>query len=533
MVRSVADRAFLPTKNLLEEVGDMMILTGKTIASALRPPYPYGGEFVSQFLFAIRLCWFPLLVSTVAFGFGAPGLQAANFLKIFGALDRLGGFFVLASIREFAPFVTAIVLAGVAGTAMTADLGARKIREELDALQVLGVDPVKNLVVPRFLALMLATGLFNIYALIFGIFGGILATLTNGAPLGPFWATFFTNASTTDLWGSVLKTTLFGAIIAIVCCYKGMTASGGAEGVGRAVNQAVVIAFLGVFAFNYVFTQTLLATHPDILRDPLSGLAQRPPGLALVLRRDRQVRRPDSRTGLLAARLPLLRRDAAPGRHPDRLLDDRHLGPGVHHRPAVRDRGACFSRSVGTPSNSGVFAAWCDLREVVPYAFGYMMAAKVGTGIVAELGSMRISDEIDALEVMGIDSVLFLCATRLLASWLVLPFVYLAAVGAGFFASYLAVVEQIGEVSSGGYFLIFWMFQNPPDLLYSLIKGMVMATAIVLVGCYYGYNASGGPVGVGTATAKSMVLNIVLVHLIGMLGTQVFWGSNPRAPIGG
>jgi phospholipid/cholesterol/gamma-HCH transport system permease protein len=195
--------------------------------------------------------------------------------------------------------------------------------------------------------------------------------------------------------------------------------------------------------------------------------------------------------------------------------------------------GAYFSRSVGAPSNAGVFAAWCDLREVVPYAFGYMMAAKVGTGIVAELGSMRISDEIDALEVMGIDSVLFLCATRLLASWLVLPFVYLAAVGAGFFASYLAVVEQIGEVSSGGYFLIFWMFQNPPDLLYSLIKGMVMATAIVLVGCYYGYNASGGPVGVGTATAKSMDLNIVLVHLIGMLGTQVVWGSNPRAPIGG
>ena len=87
---------------------------------------------------------------------------------------------------------------------------------------------------------------------------------------------------------------------------------------------------------------------------------------------------------------------------------------------------------------------------------------------------------------------------------------YLAAVGIGYFASWLAVVEQIGDVSSGGYFLIFWMFQNPPDLLFSVIKGMVMATAIVLVGCYYGYTASGGPVGVGTATAKSMVLNIVL-----------------------
>src|SRR5688572_12205574 len=195
--------------------------------------------------------------------------------------------------------------------------------------------------------------------------------------------------------------------------------------------------------------------------------------------------------------------------------------------------GAYFNRAVGSPAYAGVFAAWCDLRELVPYAFGYMMAAKVGTGIVAEIGSMRISDEVDALEVMGISSMTFLCATRLLAAWMVLPFMYLAGIGAGFFASYLAVVEQIGEVSSGGYFLIFWMFQNPPDLLFSVIKAMAMATVIVLVGCYYGYTASGGPVGVGTATAKSMVLNIVMVHLIGMLGTQIFWGANPRAPIGG
>jgi phospholipid/cholesterol/gamma-HCH transport system permease protein len=246
----------------------MVILTGRTIVAAVRPPYSYGGEFAGQFMFALRLCWFPLLISTIAFGYEAPGLQAANFLTLFGALDRLGGFFVLASIREFAPFVTAIVLAGVAGTAITADLGARKIREELDALQVLGVDPVKSLVVPRFLALMLVTGLFNIYALLFGIFGGILATLVNHAPIGPFFITLFNNADTTNLWGSVLKTTLFGAIIAIVCCYKGMTASGGAEGVGRAVNQAVVIAFLGIFAFNYAFTQSLLATHPEITTIP-------------------------------------------------------------------------------------------------------------------------------------------------------------------------------------------------------------------------------------------------------------------------
>ncbi len=167
------------------------------------------------------------------------------------------------------------MLAGVAGTAITADLGARKVREELDALQVLGVDPVKNLVVPRFLALMVATGLFDIYAFLFGIFGGILAELSRRAVRsGRSGRRCSTTPPTTDLWGSVLKSTMFGAIIAIVCCYKGMTASGGAEGVGRAVNEAVVISFLGFGAFNYVFTQTLLATHPNLAGDQVSETAR-------------------------------------------------------------------------------------------------------------------------------------------------------------------------------------------------------------------------------------------------------------------
>jgi phospholipid/cholesterol/gamma-HCH transport system permease protein len=263
--RDVARRVALPVGNLIEEIGDMMMLSGRTIVSALRPPYPYGGELVYQFLFTLRLCWFPLMVSTVALSYGALGTQGIDFLNIVGATDRIGQLYMVLSVREIGPNIDSIVLAGVAGTAITADLGARKVREELDALQVLGVDPVKNLVVPRFLALMLVTGLFDIFAVLFSIFGGVLASLTNKIPLGQFWTMLFSNAFTADLWGSVLKTTIYGAIIAIVCCYKGMTASGGAEGVGRAVNQAVVISFLAMGAFNTIFTQTLLATHPQIV----------------------------------------------------------------------------------------------------------------------------------------------------------------------------------------------------------------------------------------------------------------------------
>jgi phospholipid/cholesterol/gamma-HCH transport system permease protein len=260
----VVARAILPAKSFFDEVGEMVILTGRTLLSAVRPPYPYGEELVGQFLFVLKLSWFPMTVSIFALCLGAPGLQAAGVLDLIGALDRLGGFFVVTAVRFIGPIVTAAIVGGVAGTAITADLGARKIREELDALQVLGVDPIKNLVVPRFLALMVTTALLNIYAIVFGLSAGIVATLLYDESLGGFFATLFTNVLTTDLWGSVLLCTIFGGIIAVVCCYKGMTASGGPAGVGRAVNQAVVIAYTGTFAFLNVFTAVLLAFNPEL-----------------------------------------------------------------------------------------------------------------------------------------------------------------------------------------------------------------------------------------------------------------------------
>ena len=199
---------------------------------------------------------------------------------------------------------------------------------------------------------------------------------------------------------------MFGAIIAIVCCYKGMTASGGAEGVGRAVNQAVVIAFLGVFAFNYVFTQTLLATHPEItVIRSMGELARRPArtGSPPSARSSSSARASSARS----SRCAVLRFFGEALRQAGILILSSTLviwGLVFIIGLQCGIEGAYFNRSVGAPAYAGVFAAWCDLRELVPYAFGYMMAAKVGTGIVAELGSMRISDEIDALEVMGISS---------------------------------------------------------------------------------------------------------------------------------
>ena len=188
-------------------------------------------------------------------------------------------------------------------------------------------------------------------------------------------------------------------------------------------------------------------------------------------------------------------------------------------------------KQIGAPLYSGIFNAYCSIREMAPYMWGYIFAAKVGCGLVAELGSMRISDEIDAMEVMGIKSRSFLVGTRVIAAWLAIPFLYTVGLGIMYVTMYLVTVVQLGGVSPGGYLYIFWLYQNPLDFLYSLVKVMSFGTTIVFVGCYFGFNASGGPVGVGRNTAKSMMINMVLIHILGVLGTQLFWGLNPNAPI--
>ncbi|WP_200958857.1 ABC transporter permease [Nocardioides sp. Root190] len=188
-------------------------------------------------------------------------------------------------------------------------------------------------------------------------------------------------------------------------------------------------------------------------------------------------------------------------------------------------------RAIGAPLYSGVFTAYCSLREMAPYMWGYILAAKVGCGLVAEIGSMRIAEEIDAMEVMGIKSRSYLIGTRLVAAWIAMPFLYFVGLGFMYLSQWLVVVFQYGSVSPGGYSLIFWLFQNPADFAFSLIKVMLMGTTIVIVGCYYGYTAKGGPVGVGVNTAKSMMVNMVLIHVIGLLTTQLFWGLSPNAPI--
>lgn len=264
--RGQAAAALRASSSPIAQAGQLAQFGAAVIWSAIRHPVGYWAEVRDQMFDALKLCWIPMVISTTAFGLGAPGIQAGNFTSLLGVPERLGGFAVLASIREFAPWINAMIVAGVVGTAITADLGARRIREEIDAMQVLGIDPVRALIVPRVVAMTLFTGLSNLVALTFGVVGVYIASVFMfDASTSGFMNQFFANATTTDIWASVLKCSLFGLIVGVVCGFKGYTVGGGPISVGRAVNQAVVIAFAAIWIFNAVFTAVLLGVNPDML----------------------------------------------------------------------------------------------------------------------------------------------------------------------------------------------------------------------------------------------------------------------------
>jgi phospholipid/cholesterol/gamma-HCH transport system permease protein len=249
----------------LRVLGGMAELTVACGRALARPTRGRLRELVRQWALILRSALPAAMLSIAAWGFAGPGLQAGNFLVSFGSIDRSGGFMVVAIVREFGTFVTATVVAGVVGTMFTAELGTRKVRGELDALAVLGVDPVGDLIAPRVLALILAMIGLDLLALLFGVLGGYLATtLVLGGTEGAFLASFFANTTPADVIASLIKVAIFGALIGIICGYYGLTVTGGAAAVGRAVNRAVVACLVAIFVVNLIFTQWFLAAFPSV-----------------------------------------------------------------------------------------------------------------------------------------------------------------------------------------------------------------------------------------------------------------------------
>ncbi|WP_245604070.1 MlaE family ABC transporter permease [Patulibacter minatonensis] len=248
----------------MEQLTGMTLLTLQVMKSAISPPYNWGGEFIEQSWLVTKKAFLPCLFCTLVFAYGAPGISGGSLLSTLATTDRLGAFSVMASVRELATWINGMVVAGVAGTAICADLGARKVRDELDALAVLGTDLVKVLLVPRFIALGVMTVMFNYWNTAVSIIGQLLANiLVWDETVAGYTSTFASNFTIAEVVFNTLKVLTFGFIIAVVCCYKGMNAKGGAAGVGKAVNQAVVISFSAIYIYNYLLNSLLLGAFPE------------------------------------------------------------------------------------------------------------------------------------------------------------------------------------------------------------------------------------------------------------------------------
>ncbi len=246
----------------LRETGSFFAFSLDVLRGFFRRPFQLA-EFINQSWFIASVTILPTALVSIPFG-AVIALQLGNLTRQLGAQSFTGSASVLAVVREASPIVTALLIAGAGGSAICADLGARKIRDEIDAMEVLGISPLQRLVVPRVLAAALVAMLLNGLVSVVGVCGGYFfnVVLQGGTP-GAYLASFSALAQLPDLYAGEVKAIVFGVLAALVASYKGLNAKGGPKGVGDAVNQSVVITFMLLFFANFVLTALYFQLVPQ------------------------------------------------------------------------------------------------------------------------------------------------------------------------------------------------------------------------------------------------------------------------------
>ena len=248
--------------NLLVQTGNMFALTLDAFRVFFKRPWPVA-EMLRIAWFIVSVSIVPVILVSIAFG-ATIALQVGNVSRQLGAQSQTGAAMVLAVVREAAPIATALLISGAGGSAMTADLGSRKVRDEIDAMEVLAVDPVHRLILPRIVAAVIVAVLLNGFVSVAGVAGGyVFNVLVQGGTPGAYIASFSLLAQPADLYVALMKAGVFGLIAAMVAGYFGMSCKGGPKGVGEAVNRAVVVTFLLIFVANFVMTAIYFALVPQ------------------------------------------------------------------------------------------------------------------------------------------------------------------------------------------------------------------------------------------------------------------------------
>ncbi|MFF4240673.1 MlaE family ABC transporter permease [Actinomadura geliboluensis] len=246
---------------LLGEVGELFVIA----LEAVRRTWDvrtWAWEFAEQAWFLARVTSIPVILVSLPLG-ATVALQVGQLAAQLGAQSATGGAVVVGLVREVAPIAAALIIAGAGGSAMTADMGARRIRDELSAMEAMAVNPVHRLVTPRLWAASLVSTLLASLVIVAGAAGGfVFNVLLQDVTPGAYFDGAVSLLQTSDLVVTLLKSWLFGVIAAVVACYMGMSCAASPVGVGRAVNRAIVVAFMLVFALNYVITTVYFVAFP-------------------------------------------------------------------------------------------------------------------------------------------------------------------------------------------------------------------------------------------------------------------------------
>jgi phospholipid/cholesterol/gamma-HCH transport system permease protein len=239
-----------------EELGRILLLFYSTIKQMILPPFEVSNTFKQMLEIGIRSL--PVVLITAVFTGMVLALQTYTGFKRFGAEALVGSVVALSMTREMGPVLTGLIVAGRAGAAMAAELGTMRVTEQIDALETLATNPIKYLIVPRFLSGLIMLPALTIVADIIGILGGYAITVgLYGASSTVYWRRTWNFLEVGDINNGLIKSCVFGASIALICCYKGFVAKGGAEGVGNATTGAVVLSFMTILISDYFLSAWL------------------------------------------------------------------------------------------------------------------------------------------------------------------------------------------------------------------------------------------------------------------------------------
>ncbi|MET9487587.1 ABC transporter permease [Nocardia sp. NPDC006630] len=212
-------------------------------------------EAILQAWRLITVTAIPAILMAIPFGV-IVSVQVGNLIHTLGADSLLGATGGLGVIKQGAPLATGFLLGGAGAAALAADLGARTIREEIDALNTMGISPIHRLVIPRMVAMLVVAPLLNVLIIFVGVLAGYMVAIGGqGVTPGSYWATFGSFTTTADVWVSLLKAVIFGFIVVVIACQRGLEAKGGPRGVADAVNAAVVLSVVSIVIVNLIATQ--------------------------------------------------------------------------------------------------------------------------------------------------------------------------------------------------------------------------------------------------------------------------------------